>query len=124
MNTIRLRGCKMGFTVGFQPTAAYQAVASNRGPETRGLENDRRKAMEKAFETFTIAGVKFLAIDAGLGYVSIIDDAGLGYVSIIDEEGNFYGSWMDTDTFKKLLKAGKSPVTVIGKVCRINFYAN
>ena len=113
MNTIRLRGCKMGFTVGFQPTAAYQAVASNRGPETRGLENDRRKAMEKAFETFTIAGVKFLAIDAGLGYVSIID-----------EEGNFYGSWMDTDTFKKLLKAGKSPITVIGKVHRINFYVS
>ena len=66
----------------------------------------------KAFETFTIAGVKFLAIP----------DEGKNRVYIIDEEGNSYGAWMGSATFKKLLKAGKEPASIIGKVYRINFY--
>ena len=63
--------------------------------------------MNKAFETWTSGGLRFLAwpIDTG--------------VAVMDENGNNYGAWMGSKSFRKHYDAKDGRATVLGQIARI-----
>ena len=61
-------------------------------------------AMDTIFETWTLGGVRFLAVPF----------SGNGNVTICDENGAFYGSFASVERFRHLQQSGSDMAVPIG----------